>query len=164
MTTIRRGRIVEWSSGWTPADEGIRHMGKRNRVKERTLMYQDHRLTPEDFLHFVELDEFRDDWETLRLDDDDIWTLQILIMCNPTRPPVIKGTGGLRKLRFAPERWNVGKSDAVRVCYVYFPDYWTVLLVAAYGKNEKDNLTDEEKAGIRTYIKQVESWLAKRNY
>jgi len=39
-----------------------------------------------------------------------------------------------------------------------------VWLVAAYGKNEKDNLADEEKAGIRTYIKQVESWLAKHNH
>jgi len=127
-------------------------------------LYQDHHLTPEDFLHFVELDEFRDDWEQLGLNDDDTWALQICIMCDPKASPVIRGTGGLRKLRFAPERWNVGKRDAARVCYVYFPDYWTVLLVAAYGKNEKDDLTDEEKSGIKKYIKQVESWLAQHNY
>ena len=90
--------------------------------------------------------------------------LQLLIMCDPKGSPVIKGTGGLRKLRFAPQRWKVGKRGAVRVCYVYFPDHWTVLLVAAYGKKEKDNLTEEEKAGIRAYIKQVESWLADHNY
>ncbi len=128
-------------------------------------MYQDHYLTPEDYLHFVELDGFRDEWERLGLNDEhDDWALQILIMCNPKGPPVIKGTGGLRKIRFAPERWNLGKRGAVRVCYVYFPDHGTVLLVAAYGKNEKDDLTNEEKKGIRTYIKQVESWLAERNY
>ena len=128
-------------------------------------MYQDHQLTPEDYLHFVELDEFGDDWERLGLDvDDDLWALQILIMSNPKGPPVIGGTGGLRKVRFAPRRWKTGKRGAVRVCYVYFPDHWIVLLVTAYAKREKDDLTDEEKAGIRTYIRQVEVWLAEHNY
>lgn len=128
-------------------------------------MYHHHPYNPEDFLHFVELDGFRDDWEKLDLNDEgDDWALQISIMCNPKGSPVIKGTGGLRKVRFAPERWNVGKSGAVRVCYVYFPDHWTVLLVAAYGKSEKGDLTEEEKRGIKAYIKQVESWLAERNY
>ena len=75
-----------------------------------------------------------------------------------------QGTGGLRKLRFAPERWNCGKSGAVRVCYAYFPDHWKVVLMAAYGKGEKGNLTEKEKQGIKAYIKQVESWLAERNY
>ena len=140
-------------------------MSRQNQVGEFTAMYQDHHLTPEDFLHFVEMDEFRGDWKQLGLnDDEDIWALQIAIMCNPRGSPVIPGTGGLRKMRFAPDKWNVGKSDAVRVCYVYFPNHWTVLLVAAYSKNEKDNLTDGEKAGIRKYIKQVESWLAKHSY
>ena len=129
------------------------------------MRYQGHDLNPEDFLHFVEMDEFRDDWKQLGLnDDEDTWALQSLIMCNPTSAPVVRGTGGLRKLRFAPERWNVGKSNAVRVCYVYFPKHWTVLLVAAYSKDEKDNLTDGEKAGIKKYIEQVESWLAEHNY
>jgi len=140
-------------------------MYTRNGVKECTLLYRDHQMSPEDFLHFVDLDGFRDDWERLGLDDErDDWALQILIMCNPKGPLVIKGTGGLRKIRFAPERWKVGKRGAVRVCYVYFPEHWTVLLVAAYGKKEKDNLTSEEKKGIRKYIMQVESWLAERNY
>ena len=130
-----------------------------------TTVYQDHHLTAEDFLHFVELEGFRDDWERLGLDNEkDDWALQMLIMYNPKGPPVIAGTGGLRKIRFAPERWKVGKRGAVRVCYVYFPDHWTVLLVAAYGKSEKDDLTAEDKKGMRTYIKQVESWLAERNY
>ena len=128
-------------------------------------MYQDHQLNPEDFLHFVELDGFRDDWHGLGLDDEqDDWALEVLIMCDPKGSPVIEETGGLRKIRFAPKRWNVGKRGAVRVCYVYFPDHWTVLLVAAYGKNQKDDLTAEEKRGIKTYIKQVEAWLAERNY
>ncbi len=140
-------------------------MGKRNQVEEHTLLYQDHQLNPKDFLHFVETDEFGDDWRQLKLnDDEDTWALQILIMCDPTACPVIQGTGGLRKVRFAPERWNVGKSSAVRMCYAYYPKCWTVLLVMAYGKNEKDTLTNEEKAGIKKYLKQTESWLTQHSY
>ncbi|NQU23775.1 MAG: hypothetical protein HQ567_21045 [Candidatus Nealsonbacteria bacterium] len=140
-------------------------MSKQNHVGECTLLYQDHQLNPEDFLHFVETDEFGEDWRQLKLnDDEDTWALQILIMCDPTGPPVIQGTGGLRKVRFAPKRWNVGKSGAVRVCYAYYPEHWTVLLVMAYGKNEKDNLTSEEKKGIKKYLEQTESWLIKHNY
>ncbi len=153
------------------AGQYIRMGSERNwpieemQLKECTLLYEDHHPSPEDFLHFVEMDGFRDDWEQLRLDDEnDDWALQILIMCDPKGSPVIKGTGGLRKIRFAPEGWNVGKRGAVRVCYVYFPEHWVVLLVAAYSKNEKDDLTNKEKKEIRTYLKQVESWLADRNY
>jgi len=134
-------------------------------VKECTLLYQGHHLTPEDYLHFVELDGFRDDWQRLGLNSQrDDWALRILIMCDPKRAPVIKGTGGLRRIRFAPKRWNVGRRDAVRVFYVYFPDHWTVLLVAASGGNEKDGATLEQVGEISGYLKQVESWFAQRNY
>ena len=138
---------------------------RRPELAECNLLYQEHELTAEDFVHFVELDEFGDDWKQLGLDvERDLWALQILIMSDPDGPPVIPGTGGLRKIRFAPGRWKVGKRGAVRVCYVYFPNHWTVLLVMAYGKNEKDDLSLEEKQGIRTYIEEVKRWLAKRNY
>jgi hypothetical protein len=140
-------------------------MEGQKETKGCILEYPEDQLTPKDFLHFVELDEFRDDWQRLGLDvENDLWALQILIMCNPKGPPVIPGTGGLRKVRFAPDRWKVDKRGAARVCYAYFPAHWTVLLVAAYGKNEKDDLTHDERQGIRMYLRQVESWLEKRNY
>jgi len=121
-------------------------------------LYDD--VSPEDFLHFVELDEFIDDWTSLGLDiESDLWELQNEIMRDPISAPVVSGTGRLRKLRFAPKRWKTGKSGAIRVCYVYFPQYAMVLLVVAYGKNEKDNLSDTEKRGIRDYIAEAEEWL-----
>jgi hypothetical protein len=133
-------------------------------VEERLLGYPEHELTPEDLLHFVELDEFRDDWRSLGLGvEDDLWALETLIMRNPTGPPIVPGTGGLRKMRFAPDRSGEGKRGGVRVCYAYFPAHWTVLLVMAYGKSEKDDLSHEEKEGIKTYLQQIESWLARKN-
>ena len=39
---------------------------------------------PEDLLHFVELDEFIDDWRSLGLDDEaDLFSLQMAIMADP---------------------------------------------------------------------------------
>jgi hypothetical protein len=123
------------------------------------------RLAPLDFLHFVELDEFSDDWERLGLSvDNDLWDLQLEIMADPESVPVVSGTGGLRKLRFSPASWPRGKSSAVRICFAYFPKHWTVLLVMAYAKGRKESLTTSEKQGIKAYLASVEKWLDARNY
>jgi hypothetical protein len=125
------------------------------------LIHELRQLRPEDFLHFVETDEFGDDWEELGLDVEyDLWSLQMLIMNGPERAPIIPGTGGLRKLRFAPA--GSGKSGGVRVCYAYFKRHWIVLLVMAYAKSRKDNLTNHEKSAIGRYLASVEKWLDAR--
>lgn len=132
---------------------------------EATLRYPEHQFTPADFVHFVHLDEFADDWERLGLDlEDDLSALEFLIMANPKGAPVVPGTGGLRKLRFAPERWKVGRSGAARVGYAYFEAHWHVLLMVAYGKGEKDDLTPEERKAIKEYLARTEKYLENRNY
>ena len=59
------------------------------------------------------------------------------------------GTGGVRKIRFAPPSWNMGKSGTTRVCYALFVNIDTVYLLTMFGKNQKANLTADEKASIR---------------
>jgi hypothetical protein len=85
-------------------------------------------------------------------------------MAKPTGSPVIEATGGLRKLRFAPAKWNIGKSAGVRVGYVYFEEYALVLLCAAYSHNEKDNLSAKEKKGIKREIDTIRRYLSERAY
>lgn len=133
-------------------------------VEDATLMNPPE-LSPEDFLHFFQLDEFAEDWQRLGFDiEQDLWALEIAIMSNPEAGKVVPQTGGLRKIRFGRQRDNIGKSGGVRVCYVYFKEHWTVLLVVAYGKNEKDDLTAAEKRHIREYISRAKNWLDSRNY
>jgi len=49
------------------------------------LMYPEHRLKPEDLLHFVELDGSVDDWKVLGLDVEmDLWALQVGLMSDPS--------------------------------------------------------------------------------
>jgi hypothetical protein len=117
-------------------------------------------IVPEDLLHFVYLDEFNDDWGALFSHDPDelsLSALEVLIMSDPAGPPVISGTGGLRKMRFG--KGGEGKSGGVRVCYAYFPDHFTVLMVMAYPKGQQDNLTGKGKAGINKYLTKTKQWL-----
>lgn len=72
-------------------------------------------------------------------------------------PPdrVVAGTGGLRKMRFAPPSRRTGKSGAFRVIYGYFPQFAHVYLILIYGKNEQDNLTADEKSACRGLIAEI---------
>ena len=133
--------------------------------KERethTLIYPEHALRPEDLLNFVELDWFVDSWGDLKLSDQDLSALQILIMGSPKSGDVIPGTGGLRKLRYSPEGWDTGKRGALRVCYVYFEKYGIVLLCLVFRKSELDNLSEAGKKAVRTAIKRIEKQLSDR--
>ena len=107
-------------------------------------------------LNFVELRPFTRRWRELNLDDEgDLAALQLQIMRAPTSAPVIRGTAGLRKMRFAPPSWKTGKSGALRVAHVYFPDFGVVLLAAVYPKNVKADLTAAEKARINAAINRI---------
>ncbi len=103
---------------------------------------------------FIEAQGFSDDWRDLGLGDDELQALQIAIMIGPKKAPVIPGTGGLRKLRFAPTRWKRGKRGTARVLYVLFPEFGIVLLVAAYDKSERDDMPLAYRRAYRKYIEQ----------
>jgi hypothetical protein len=103
----------------------------------------------------VELRPFTEGWKDLGLGDDDLLALQVMLMLDPKAAPVVKSTGGLRKTRFAPASWGTGKSGAARIAYVYLQEYGTVVLAIAYSKNEKDDLTPEEKSSIRAEIVRI---------
>ena len=88
------------------------------------------------------------------LDDDDLQNLQAELLSNPQIGKVIKGTGKLRKMRFALP--NKGKSGSSRVLYVDFVLAETIYLIFAYPKNEKDDLTDKERNNIKKMIDKLE--------
>jgi hypothetical protein len=75
---------------------------------------------------FVELSPFRKYREGY-LTDDEYRELQIVLMQNPEAGDVIKGTGGLRKIRFGDARRRSGKRSGLRVIYYYWikgPQFW----------------------------------------
>ncbi len=101
---------------------------------------------------FIQTGEFSRNWDRLGFDDEDLRQLELDIMNNPDKYPVMKGTGGLRKARIALGENNKGKSGGARVCYVDFVFAETVYLITVYSKKEKDNLSKEELNEIKKAI------------
>ena len=108
---------------------------------------------------FIELPLFTRRWKEIGLDDDELQRLQILLLKNPESGPVIEGTGGIRKVRFAIE--NRGKSGGIRVCYTDFAEYEVTYLITAFEKKEQENLTDEEKNVLKKLVKSLKEEAAK---
>jgi len=114
----------------------------------------------EDLITFIELHGFRDDWKSLGLSDDDLIELQVQIMRRPKGAPVIKGTGGLRKVRLA--RGSKGKRSGVRVGYFFLQEHGLVLLVIAFAKNEKEDLSPADRKTVRTLIEKAKREFSRR--
>ena len=108
-------------------------------------------------IKFVIMPIFEKQWQAMGLDDNDLQILQTQLLQNPQIGKVIKGTGKLRKMRFALP--NKGKSGSSRVLYVDFVLAETIYLIFTYPKSEKDNLTDEERNNIKKLIDRLEESL-----
>ncbi len=104
---------------------------------------------------FIQTLEFTKNWNNLNLTDEDLRRLEQEILIHPKTGKVIKGTGKLRKMRFAFN--NKGKSGSVRVCYVDFLMQETIYLITVYPKSEKENLSKEECNEIKKMIEQLEN-------
>lgn len=102
---------------------------------------------------FIEVPLFSKRWKEIGLGDDELTQLQILLLKDPESGPVMEGTGGIRKVRFAID--NRGKSSGVRVCYTDFAEYEVIYLITAFQKNEQENLTDEEKNVLKKLVKSL---------
>ncbi len=76
---------------------------------------------------------------TRLLDDEDYRSLQIALMLRPEQGPIIRGTGGLRKVRWA--KAGSGKRGGLRLIYYWAPTETAFYMLYAYAKNEQDDLT-----------------------
>ena len=108
---------------------------------------------------FIEVPLFTKRWKEIGLDDNDLHSLQIMLLKDPESGPVMEGTGGIRKVRFPLE--NKGKSGSVRVCYTDFAEYEMLYLITALEKKEQENLSTEEKNVLRKLVKSLKNEAAK---
>lgn len=67
----------------------------------------------------------------------------------PEAGDVMVGTGGVRKIRLKSS--SKGKRGGFRVCYFYFQIKEKIYLFALYAKNEKADLTTDEKKILKEY-------------
>jgi len=87
------------------------------------------------------------------LTDDEYARVQNELSENPERGDIIKGSGGIRKLRHGlPGR---GKSGGVRIIYYWLREDGQIYMLLIYPKSKKDNLTDNETALLRDLVKEL---------
>ena len=83
---------------------------------------------------------------------EDYRLLQQELVIFPARGPVIRGTGGLRKLRWdAPGR---GKRGGIRVIYYWAVSDDQILMLYAYAKNSQADLTPEQERRLAAIVRQ----------
>ncbi len=79
------------------------------------------------------------------------------LSANPSAGARIKGTGGIRKLRWS--YGGRGKSGGVRVVYYFHDLDMPLFLLTLFGKNEKSNLSMEEKNTLSKLVRElVKCW------
>ncbi|MCM1288740.1 MAG: type II toxin-antitoxin system RelE/ParE family toxin [Clostridium sp.] len=100
---------------------------------------------------FIEVPIFTKKWKELGLTDEMLRDLQNILLNDPKTGEVIQGTGGLRKIRIPME--NRGKSGGGRVIYVDIELKEIIYFVNVYSKNEKDDLTEDEKKAFKAVVK-----------
>lgn len=97
---------------------------------------------------FIELPPF----ERLRneyFDDDSFKDFQNEMMKEPSVGAVIKGTGGLRKVRYGDERRGKGKRGGLRVIYFWKDADDQFWLFTVYDKDQADDLTAAERKALK---------------
>jgi hypothetical protein len=87
------------------------------------------------------------------LESDAYRRLQNSLMENPAQGSLIRGGGGIRKLRYALA--GIGKSGGIRVIYYWISERHQIYLLVAYPKSKKDSLSDKETAILRDLVKEL---------
>ena len=84
------------------------------------------------------------------LSEDEREEFAVFISQNPTSGSVVKGSGGVRKIRWA--RSDSGKSGGVRVIYYNMVEDEEVWLLTLYAKNERSTIPAHELRLIKEAI------------
>jgi mRNA-degrading endonuclease RelE of RelBE toxin-antitoxin system len=82
--------------------------------------------------------------------DDEYRLLQAYLVNRPDVGKIIPGSGGLRKLRWSAG--GRGKRGGIRVIYYWFVSRDIILLLYAFPKSERDDLTTEQLRKLRKII------------
>jgi hypothetical protein len=75
------------------------------------------------------------------------------IAVSPEAHPIIPGTKGVRKARWS--RPGTGKRGGIRVAYYFWVEPHAVVMITAYAKNKKENLTDADKKELRKIVESI---------
>lgn len=101
---------------------------------------------------FIEAPVFEEQIHAL-LSHDEYLAFQKMLASNPGAGDLIKGSGGLRKVRWSMQ--GAGKRGGIRVIYYHVTAVFQIRLLLAYKKGVQDDLT---QAQVKVLRQIVEAW------
>jgi mRNA-degrading endonuclease RelE of RelBE toxin-antitoxin system len=81
-------------------------------------------------------------------DDEEYGRLQSFLTLHPDAGKIIRGSGGLRKMRWAGS--GRGKRGGLRVIYYWWVAKDRISMLIIYPKNERDNLTAAQLGQLKS--------------
>ena len=94
--------------------------------------------------------------------DENREELIAFLAANPTAGDLIPGTGGVRKLRWKLE--GRGKRGGARIIHFFHSADMPLFLLTAFAKNERADLSQEDRNGFRKLTKLlVESYWRRKS-
>ncbi|MES2264616.1 MAG: type II toxin-antitoxin system RelE/ParE family toxin [Pseudomonadota bacterium] len=99
---------------------------------------------------FIETPTFADLISDLATEEE-YRALQNELIVNPEAGDLVRGGGGIRKIRMATG--NKGKSGSARVIYFHRMAKDQILMLLAYPKSGQENLTADQTKFLKTLVK-----------
>ena len=84
------------------------------------------------------------------LDEDTYKQFNEYLVCNPLKGKLIKGGGGIRKIRWSKK--NTGKSGGIRIIY-FIKTETKIYLLFAYSKSDAESITKKQINMLASFIK-----------
>ncbi len=89
---------------------------------------------------------------TSLLSDEEYRQLQLALLIRPEQGALIRGSGGLRKLRWGAR--GRGKRGGVRVIYYWHPGERSLYMLLVYAKAQQDDLTPAQLRVLRHLVQE----------
>jgi mRNA-degrading endonuclease RelE of RelBE toxin-antitoxin system len=102
-------------------------------------------------MEFIETSVFTRQLKDL-LEEDEYRAFQIVLLLRPEQGTVIKGSGGLRKIRWGHK--GSGKRGGIRVVYYWDAEASRFYMLFAYPKSVQDDLTTSQLRTLRRLVRE----------
>lgn len=89
---------------------------------------------------------------TKLIPDEEYHLLQLQLSVRPESGAIIRGSGGIRKVRWSGS--GRGKQGGIRVIYYFIKNNDQIFMLYAYPKSKKDDLTNDQVKQLKSLVEE----------